>query len=231
MVRSLLLRCVRACGGVRVRAAIALGVCGWLPGCGGDKSITQPPPAAVLTTVTVNIDGSVAVGQESDFDISALDQFGRAMANPIVTNQLSDTIHAVFFREQDFGDFVLGAVPGTIDLTATVTVGATTKSATRSITVTTSDSGVVNVLGAEGSTWRFRPVNVSVTRSAGDAQVAFNLYNGSHTVHWDSQPSGGAVVDIDSTTAVEVTRHFTVAGTYQYHCLIHTEMSGTIIVE
>jgi plastocyanin len=52
-----------------------------------------------------------------------------------------------------------------------------------------------------------------------------------HTVSWDSQPSGAAVADIGVSSSTNVARNFTVAGTYTYHCSIHSNMSGVVVVQ
>jgi plastocyanin len=52
-----------------------------------------------------------------------------------------------------------------------------------------------------------------------------------HTVTWDSQPSGATVADIGNSHDTDVARNFTVAGTYQYHCSIHSTMTGVVVVQ
>jgi len=52
-----------------------------------------------------------------------------------------------------------------------------------------------------------------------------------HTVTWNNQPAGASVTDIDQTQSANVSRNFTVAGTYTYHCSIHANMNGTVIVQ
>jgi plastocyanin len=234
MTTSFLLKCVRTCSGGGLRGAIALSVGVWLPGCSDANTLTPPPPTPVLSTVTIETVGrstNVAVGQPLYFTILTSDQFGRPVVVDNVDKRLGDTTHGVILLDSEFGDYLLGAVPGNIVLTATATAGGITRSATKSITIFPSDSGVVEAVGGLGNNWHYAPGTVAVSRSAGDATITWNLFFGSHTVHWDSQPAGGTVADIDSVTAAVVTRHFTVAGTYEYHCLIHSDMIGTIVVE
>jgi hypothetical protein len=212
MATSFLLKCVRTCSGGGLRAAIALSVGVWLLGCSDANPVT-PPPAPVLTTITIETVGlstNVAVGQPLYFTILTSDQFGRPVVVDNVDKRLSDTTHGVILLDSEFGDYLLGAVPGNTVLTATATAGGIRRSATKSITIFPSDSGVVEAVGG-GNNWHYAPGTVAVSRSAGDATITWNLFFGSDTVHWDSQPAGGTVADIDSVTAAIVTRHFTVA--------------------
>lgn len=78
---------------------------------------------------------------------------------------------------------------------------------------------------------QFTPATITVSRTGGSAQVTWAFQSVSHTVSWDSQPSGAVVSDIGSTQSASVARGFSVAGTYQYHCEIHDEMHGTVVVE
>jgi plastocyanin len=81
------------------------------------------------------------------------------------------------------------------------------------------------------SSLAFSPATLTATRSAGTVTVTWVFQSVAHTVTWDSQPTGAAVADIGATAGASVSRDFTVAGTYQYHCSIHPFMLGTIIIQ
>lgn len=78
---------------------------------------------------------------------------------------------------------------------------------------------------------QYTPSTITVSRTGGSAQVTWVFQSVMHTVDWNSQPSGAAVSDIDGTSNASVTRTFTEAGTYQYHCDFHNQMTGTVVVE
>ena len=82
------------------------------------------------------------------------------------------------------------------------------------------------------SSLQFTPSTVTVTQSGGSATVTWVFQSVAHTVTWDPpQPAGATVADIDPTQNADVSRDFSVKGTYTYHCSIHPEMRGTVIVQ
>ena len=82
------------------------------------------------------------------------------------------------------------------------------------------------------SSLQFTPSTVTVTQSGGSATVTWVFQSVAHTVTWDPpQPAGATVADIDPTQNADVARDFSVTGTYTYHCSIHPEMKGTVIVQ
>ena len=82
------------------------------------------------------------------------------------------------------------------------------------------------------SSLQFAPSTVTVTQNSGSATVTWVFQSVAHTVTWDPpQPAGATVADIGPTQNADVARDFSVTGTYTYHCSIHPEMKGTVIVQ
>jgi plastocyanin len=63
---------------------------------------------------------------------------------------------------------------------------------------------------------------------AAGSTVTFQFDDVMHTVTWVDNPGG--VADIPATSNADSTRVLP-AGTYTYHCSIHTYMTGTIIAQ
>jgi plastocyanin len=78
---------------------------------------------------------------------------------------------------------------------------------------------------------QFSPSTVTVTQNGAPATVTWVFQNVAHTVNWDTQPVGATVANIGATSSASVARDFSVTGTYTYHCSIHPQMTGTVIVQ
>lgn len=66
-----------------------------------------------------------------------------------------------------------------------------------------------------------------LTISAGSS-VTFGFGAVVHTVVFDQV--AGRPADIGATSGAEVVRTFATAGSFPYHCTIHPQMSGTVVV-
>jgi plastocyanin len=227
-----------------VGSALVLILSAWTLACSDATPVTTTP-AQVLTSVKIttsnNLD-SFPVGFPIGVHYAGLDQHGREMSLDSADKRLSDTTIASFVwlpgnAATDYEPYsaLLGSTPGNVELTVTASAGGVSAVGTQLISILPSDSGVVSA-EQSGDSWLFGPTPVTVTRLAGAAAVTWVVETGSHSVYWDSQPSGAAVAGIDSfhlgfSEYDPVTRHFTVAGRYEYHCLVHPEMTGTIVVQ
>jgi plastocyanin len=78
---------------------------------------------------------------------------------------------------------------------------------------------------------QFTPATVTVTQNGAPATVTWVFQSVAHTVNWDTQPVGASVANIGATSGASVQRDFPVTGTYTYHCSIHPQMTGTVIVQ
>ena len=81
------------------------------------------------------------------------------------------------------------------------------------------------------SNLQFTPSSITVTQSGAPATVTWVFQSVAHTVTWDTQPAGATVTNIGATSGASVSRDFPVMGTYTYHCSIHPQMTGTVIVQ
>lgn len=96
--------------------------------------------------------------------------------------------------------------------------------------VTVTDASATGAVTAT-STVAFTPQLMTVTRGGATGTVTWTFEAVQHTVTWDSQPPGAAVADIPASSNTAVARDFTVAGTYEYHCSIHSGMTGSLLVQ
>jgi plastocyanin len=97
----------------------------------------------------------------------------------------------------------------------------------------TTNIAVPNGTGASNSALTFTPSTVKVVIGVNNTITWTNNDNTNHTVTFDSAPSGVSVAslsDTNLTPGTSFTRTLTTAGTYQYHCDIHSWMHGTITV-
>jgi plastocyanin len=123
---------------------------------------------------------------------------------------------------------ISGVANGTADVTATVTVEGVTHSGSSQVTVTdASPAGGVTATTAA----RFTPQLITVARSGAAATVTWTFQSVAHTVTWDSQPAGATVADIPATSGTSIARDFTVPGEYEFHCTIHSGMTGSVLVQ
>lgn len=68
----------------------------------------------------------------------------------------------------------------------------------------------------------------SLTVASGTA-VTFSFGSVTHNVTFTA--ATGVPADIGNTMSANVSRTFSTAGTFSYHCTIHPQMTGTIVVQ
>jgi plastocyanin len=121
-----------------------------------------------------------------------------------------------------------GVAVGSAIVTDAVTFNGVTMSASSQVTVTeASATGSVTATTSAA----FTPQLMTITRGGATGTVTWVFQGVPHTVTWDSQPPGAAVADIPASSSTSVARDFSIPGTYEYHCSIHSGMTGSLLVQ
>jgi len=157
---------------------------------------------------------------------TAMDQNGHAMSGlPAATWTSSDETKATI---DPASGVATGVANGSTTITATIVSGSITHSGTAQLVVSTPPpTGSVTAT----TSLSFDPHSVTIGRSGGTGSITWTFQSVAHTVTFDNEPAGANVADIPLTNGASVARNFTVAGTYNYHCTVHSNMSGVIIVQ
>jgi uncharacterized protein YjdB len=208
---------------IRTIAAGSMAAAIFACGGSGDGGTTGPTP--VFTSVSVTpASPTVSVGTTTALTAVAKDQNGATFAGaPAASWTSSNTAAATV---DPASGVVSGVASGTSTITASITDGSVTHSGVQTVTVSTpSASGDVTATAGLA----FDPNAIVIARSGGTGTITWHFQSVAHTVTWDSQP--GAVTDIIATMNGDVSRNFTVAGSYHYHCSIHPTMTGVITVQ
>jgi plastocyanin len=195
--------------------------------CGSSKDSMTGPPTGAFTTVAVTPSSpTVNVGSTTTLTAVAKDQNGATISGaPAATWTSSDVSKATV---DPATGVVTGVANGSSMITASITSGGVTHTGSQQITVVTpTATGSVTAT----SSLSFDPHSVTIARAGGTGAVTWTFQNVAHTVTWDTQPSGAAVADIGVSSSTDVARNFTVAGTYTYHCSIHGNMTGVVVVQ
>lgn len=208
-----------------MRIARGIGAALLALGCGGGSSSTGPGPNPVLTTLTVSpaVDTIVgAPGATVQLAAVAKDQNGNTMTGlgAPTWQSSADTIAAV----NGSGLVTSAKLGGPVTITATLTANGVTKQSTATVTVV--DVPTTAAVTATTSL-QFTPTPVDV--KAGGT-VTWTFQSVSHNVTFDTPSPAGTPADIATTSNSSVSRTFTQAGTYNYHCTIHAGMTGKVIV-
>ncbi|HKW49991.1 MAG TPA: plastocyanin/azurin family copper-binding protein [Gemmatimonadaceae bacterium] len=190
--------------------------------CGGSgDGGTNPPPPGPVTSVTLN-KSSVLLRPAETATISATarDANGTTLSGKTFSwNNSNSTVASV--TSSGSVATVTGSVLGTTSISATVDQVTSTAA---SITVTNSFPASANVSVGAGGANAFDPSTVDI--SAGGT-VSFTWGSAvTHNVTFDNSAIAGSG-DKSSGT---FTATFTQSGTYNYHCTIHSGMSGVVTV-
>jgi plastocyanin len=208
-----------------VRTIVAGGIAATIAACGGGGDSNSTGPTPVFTSVAVApASPTVTVGNTVALTALAKDQNGATFNAPAATwSSSNDAVATV-----DGSGVVTGVANGNATVTASITAGSITHTGSQSVAVST-PSATAGVTAT--TTLAFSPSSVTIARASGTGTVTWTFQSVAHTVTWDTQPAGASLVDIDATQNDHVARDFTVAGRYTYHCSIHSNMNGVVIVQ
>lgn len=208
-----------------VRTIAAGSMAAAIVACGGSSDGGSTGPAPVFTSVSVApANPTVSVGGTTTLSATAKDQNGANFAGGTGATWTSSNTAAATVDPTT--GVVSGIANGNSTISASITIGSITNSGSQIITVST-PSATGNIAATTGLA--FDPNKVTVARAGGTASVTWHFQATAHTVTWDA--TAGSETDIPPTMNADVSRNFAVAGTYHFHCSIHPQMTGVIIVQ
>jgi len=200
-------------------------------GCGGGGGSTvTPPPNPVFTSLQVEPDSQTifgAPGTQTQMSATPLDQFNHPMAGlgAATWSSSDETIATV----NSSGLVTSVALGGPVTISASLTSGGVTKNGSGTVKVADIPSADT-VTATTGQ--QFLPQ--SVTIKAGGT-VTWSFQSLAHTVTFNQPAPPGTPADLGTVAApysnTMISRVFTTAGTFNYHCSIHPGMTGVVIVQ
>jgi len=201
------------------RIATLLIVAGTGVGCGGSGSGTGPG-GSVLTTFEVTPATAalftVAPGNVVALSVVAKDQDDRPIGSGATGfSSDNDAIATV----SNTGT-ITALTAGTAHITASLTAGSVTKTATTAVTSLVAPANA----GVSAPALAFSPANVDVR--AGGA-VSWSIGSITHDITFSTPNSP---VNIPALQDGLATRTFTTNGTFRYRCSIHAQMTGVVYV-
>ena len=193
-------------------------------GKSGSAALTVTSGAGVLAALTANVqDRTVQLGQTTQASVIGRDLQGAAVAlgNRAVTWTTSNSATATITA----AGVVTGVGVGNVDLRVSVADGATPKTASVAMTVS-SIPGAPSNARVDMFGLNFVPFE-SVVKQNGT--VSFVFPSLAHNVIWDRRLAG-APGDVNTMSNVTITRTFPAAGVFNFTCTLHPGMDGRIIV-
>jgi plastocyanin len=200
-----------------------------LLGCGGgsDDGTGPPPPPPpppgnqTLGSIQTNFTTlNLNAGESQTITVTAYDTQNAVIpaAGTPTFSSGSSTIASV-----ETTGLVTGVSAGSTNITASLTRGGVTRTATVAVTVTGSLPTTATVSTQND---QFNPGTVTIGRPG---VVTWNFVGITvHNVTFGSAP--GAPSNISDTYGQTVNRSFNTAGTFSYNCTIHAGMSGQVVV-
>ena len=201
-----------------------------LLGCGGGSSdnggTTGPPPPPpggnqTLGSIQTNVSTmNLAAGSSQTIAVAAYDTQNNIISNPGAPsfNSASSSI-----AEVDGSGVVTGFNSGSTNITASLTIGSVTRTATVAVTVTGSLPSFAGVSTTQGDA--FTPNRVTIGQGG---RVTWTFGTTTHNVTFAATP--GAPNNISDTYSRSEERNFNATGNFSYQCTIHAGMSGQVVV-
>lgn len=199
-------------------------------GCGGGGGGGGVGPQQTFTSVQVQPDTQTifgAPGTTTQMSAVPLDQDGHQMAGlPAATWSSSDATIATV----NGGGLVTSvALGGPVTISASISSGGVTKNGSGSVTVADFPT-TASVTATTGQ--QFTPSTVTI-KAGGSVTWVFQSL--AHTVTFNTPAPAGTPADIGTAAAPvsgqSISRTFSTAGTFNYHCSIHQGMTGVVIVK
>jgi len=202
-----------------------------LLGCGGggsdDGGTTGPPPppgnqqtlGSISTSVTTI---NIGAGNTQTITVSAFDTQNAVIANP---GTPTFTVAQSAIAEVDGQGVVLALSQGATAVNVSLTMGAVTKTATVSVSVSGTLPSDASVIASSGD-YVFTPKSVAIVRGG---SVTWTFGGLEHTVTFTNTSGAPASISTGGYSTA-VSRTFGSAGNFAYTCTIHAGMSGQVVV-
>jgi plastocyanin len=190
---------------------------------GGGADLPSSEGSGTATALALSTPAStVPVGSTVQLSAVPKDAAGNAVSGlPDPTFTTSDPGRATV----DANGMVTGTAPGSVTITASLTVNGEMLTASTELTITAPGAPGSNVVTTSGVS--FAPTSITIPQ--GDS-VRWEFAGATHNVTFNSQtPAAGDIPD--QPPGASVTRVFGTAGTYDYECTRHSGMVGTVVVQ
>jgi plastocyanin len=165
---------------------------------------------------------NLGAGNTQTITVSAFDTQNATIANP---GTPTFTVAQSAIAEVDGQGVVLGLTQGTTTISVSLTMGAVTKTATVTVSVSGTLPDQADVIASSGD-YVFTPKNVAIVRG-GSVTWTFGVLE--HTVTFANTAGAPASISSGGYSSA-VSRTFVSAGNFAYTCTIHAGMSGQVVV-
>jgi plastocyanin len=206
---------------ISVVVLCSLAACGGSGGSDNGGTTNPPPPAAVSSVSLSRSTALLKPSETATITATPKDANGNSLSGRTVSWTVLPATGVANITPNGSSVTVTGAANGSATVTATVEQ----KTADAHITVTSTFATSADVgVGANGLN-QFDPSTVDIGVGG---TVTFSWNGVTHNVTWASPPAG--VQNISDRSSGSVAATFNQAGTYDYHCTLHSGMNGTVVV-